>query len=159
MQPYQVSGGPQWIQVDRFDLEAKPPASSPSRPANPPYPKAPPNAEQRQMLATLLADRFQLKFHRETRDCPVYQLQPPKAPHDFPLGRARRRRSRIRQRHRRREHSHAAIGHPAERLSGPHPDIVSAIFASMQGLGLKLEASKCPVEYNRHRPRGEASGN
>src|ERR1700722_9745088 len=93
VQPYQVSGGPHWIQVDRYDIEAKPPASSPSSRANPPYPKAPPNVEQRQMLATLLADRFQLKFHRETREGPVYllvksgkalQLQPPKDPHDFP---------------------------------------------------------------------------
>jgi uncharacterized protein (TIGR03435 family) len=62
VQSFQVSGGPHWIQVDRYDIAAKPPASSKSSKANPPYPKAPPNAEQRQMLATLLADRFQLKF-------------------------------------------------------------------------------------------------
>ncbi|MGD0496938.1 MAG: M56 family metallopeptidase [Bryobacteraceae bacterium] len=71
---FQVKGGPRWINDDQFDIEAKPPASSKSSKANPPYPKAPLNEEQRQMLQTLLADRFQLKFHRETKAGPVYLL-------------------------------------------------------------------------------------
>ena len=28
----------------------------------------------------------------------------------------------------------------------PHPDVISSIFASVQGIGLKLEAAKGPVE-------------
>ena len=35
---------------------------------------APTRAEFREMLQTLLADRFKLKFHRETRETPVYAL-------------------------------------------------------------------------------------
>ena len=59
---------------DPFDIEAKPPASSKSSKANPANPKTPLNEEQRQMLQSLLADRFQLRFHRETREGPVYLL-------------------------------------------------------------------------------------
>jgi len=72
---FQVSGAPRWMNEDRFDVEAKPPASSESSKANPYSPKAPPNEEQRQMLQSLLADRFQLRWHREAKDGPVYLLQ------------------------------------------------------------------------------------
>jgi uncharacterized protein (TIGR03435 family) len=71
---FQVAGAPGWATEDRYDIEAMPPASSQSSKANPPYPKAPPNEEQRQMLQSLIADRFQLRFHREKRDGPVYLL-------------------------------------------------------------------------------------
>jgi uncharacterized protein (TIGR03435 family) len=55
---YQVSGGPGWIDSDRFDLEAKAGIRA--------------NEDQlRQMLQTLLADRFKLARHRETREMPV----------------------------------------------------------------------------------------
>ena len=57
VQSFQVSGGPQWNNDERFDIVAIPPASSKSSKANPPYPQAPPNDEQRQMLQTLLAAR------------------------------------------------------------------------------------------------------
>ena len=72
LQPFQISGGPRWIHEDRFDLEAKPPATSKSAHANPRIFKLPPNDEQRQMLQALLKDRFQLKYHRESKDGPVY---------------------------------------------------------------------------------------
>ncbi len=36
--------------------------------------RTPTLADARQMLQTLLADRFQLKLHRETKDLPVYSL-------------------------------------------------------------------------------------
>ena len=75
VQYFQVSGGPRWMNEDRFDIEAKPPAFSESSKANPYSPKAPPNEEQRQMLQSLLADRFQLRWHREAKDGPVYLLQ------------------------------------------------------------------------------------
>ncbi|HEY3453998.1 MAG TPA: TIGR03435 family protein [Bryobacteraceae bacterium] len=74
VQPFQVSGGPGWMQDERYDIEAKPSASSKSSTSMPPYPKAPPNEEQRQMLQSLLIERFQLKYHRETREGPVYLL-------------------------------------------------------------------------------------
>ncbi len=72
--PFQISGGTGWIHEIRYNIEAKPPASSLSSKVNPPYSKAPPNDEQRQMLRTLLADRFKLVYHRETKEGPVYLL-------------------------------------------------------------------------------------
>ena len=54
VEDYQVSGGPNWTDTDRFDVDAKPENSSSP-------------AEMLLMLRTLLADRFQLTFHRETR--------------------------------------------------------------------------------------------
>jgi uncharacterized protein (TIGR03435 family) len=54
----QVVGGPAWIDSEGFDIDTKP--------ANP-DPK-----QQWLMWQNLLADRFQLKLHRETRELPVY---------------------------------------------------------------------------------------
>jgi uncharacterized protein (TIGR03435 family) len=61
LKPYQLSGGPDWFDSDRFELEAKG--------ANAGAPD-----ELRQMLQTLLAERFQLAIHRETRETPVYVM-------------------------------------------------------------------------------------
>ncbi len=74
LQHFQVSGGPAWLQDDRYDIDAKPPAASKSSQYMPPYQKAPMIAEQRQMLLQLLTERFQFQFHRETREGPVYML-------------------------------------------------------------------------------------
>jgi len=57
---YQISG-PSWLTYDRYDISAK--ASGPAR-----------LPELRQMLETLLAYRFQLQIHRETKELPVYFL-------------------------------------------------------------------------------------
>src|SRR3984957_7657910 len=68
VQEYQVSGGPSWINSDRYDIEAKVDSSA---------------AEQlrqldmdqhRLMLRPLLEDRFHLKVHQETKELPVYAL-------------------------------------------------------------------------------------
>ena len=74
IQPFQLSGGPRWINDDRYDIVAKPPASSQSIRANPPDPKTSMNAEQRQMLQMLLVDRFRLRYHTETKLGQVYLL-------------------------------------------------------------------------------------
>jgi uncharacterized protein (TIGR03435 family) len=74
VQLFQISGGPGWIRNDRYDIEAKPPASSKSSMSRPPDRKTPLNEEQRQMLQALLTDRFQLKVHREIKPGPVYLL-------------------------------------------------------------------------------------
>ena len=74
LQPFQVSGGPGWMQAERYDIDAKPPASSTSGKSMPANTKTPPNEEQRQMLQSLLVERFGLKYHRETREGPVYLL-------------------------------------------------------------------------------------
>jgi len=56
----QLTGGPDWIHDEHYDIVAK----------------APPNTTNRshQMLQTLLADRFKLITHRETRVLPVLAL-------------------------------------------------------------------------------------
>ena len=57
-----LAGGPAWAATERFDIEAK--ASDESI-----------TMEQLHlMLQTLLADRFQLSLHRESREMPVYDL-------------------------------------------------------------------------------------
>lgn len=69
-----VVAGPHWADEDRFDVEAKPPASSASSNWVPANFKSPPNLEMRQMLQTLLSERFQLKVHTEMRKERVYAL-------------------------------------------------------------------------------------
>ncbi|HXJ37802.1 MAG TPA: TIGR03435 family protein [Bryobacteraceae bacterium] len=58
---FQISGGPGWISTDRFDVNAR--AGSPV-----------PGPQLRPMLQALLADRFSLKTHMETRTLPMYDL-------------------------------------------------------------------------------------
>lgn len=63
---YQISG-PDWITSERFDLSAKLPAGS--------------NSDQiPDMLVSLLGDRFNLKFHHETKELPVYAIELGKGP-------------------------------------------------------------------------------
>lgn len=77
VQPYQISGGSSWInfvQGQRFDIQAKPPASSLSARSNPAIAKLPPNSDQRQMLLSLLIHRFQLQFQGTTNQGHVLYL-------------------------------------------------------------------------------------
>ncbi len=72
---FQVSGGPGWLGAPYFDsagvriwpafeqFEIHAMAGRPSS-----------EAEMRQMVQTLLADRFRLKLHRETREVPIYAI-------------------------------------------------------------------------------------
>jgi uncharacterized protein (TIGR03435 family) len=57
----QIVGGPDWINTDRFDMNAK--AEKPST-----------IDELHLMLQDLVAERFQLKLHREKKDLPIYVL-------------------------------------------------------------------------------------
>jgi bla regulator protein BlaR1 len=60
--PSYVTGGPGWMNADRYDVEAKAEGT-------------PSDAALRgPMLRALLEDRFGLALHRETRDMPVYAL-------------------------------------------------------------------------------------
>lgn len=61
LQPEQIAGGPRWLDEAEYDLEGK--ASRPS-----------PAASLRSMVQALLAERFQLKTHRESRLMRVYIL-------------------------------------------------------------------------------------
>jgi len=57
---YQITG-PDWLAGERYDITAKSAA-------------AVPEDQLRQMLQTLLADRFQLTLHRQTKELPAYVL-------------------------------------------------------------------------------------
>jgi uncharacterized protein (TIGR03435 family) len=74
VQRFQVVGAPAWVDSDRFVIEAKPPASSKLSSFIPSNREAPLVEEQRQMLLALLIDRFQLEFHRESKEGVVYLL-------------------------------------------------------------------------------------
>ena len=70
IQPFQLVGGPEWINGDRFDIVAKVQADTPPAAM---FGAGSPGPTQR-MLQHLLADRFKLKVHTETRDMPIYAL-------------------------------------------------------------------------------------
>jgi bla regulator protein BlaR1 len=63
LQGYQVTGGPGWISDERFDVDAKADESSRTT-----------DEQSRQMLQSLLADRFRLEVVQETKDAPIYHL-------------------------------------------------------------------------------------
>ena len=76
VQEFQISGGPDWLNSEKYDIEAKAEASSPNddmfkmtedqRNAG---------MERRKlMIQALLAERFKLTLHRETKELPVYAL-------------------------------------------------------------------------------------
>jgi len=69
---FQVSGGPGWINSDRYDIDAKEPDSVAEQMQNLP------REEQKKlagsMLQSLLADRFKLKLTRGSKDMPAYAL-------------------------------------------------------------------------------------
>jgi uncharacterized protein (TIGR03435 family) len=60
---YQISGGPDWIEIDHYDISARAPAGF-----------IPTGQQMQPMLQALLADRFHLKLHRETRELPAFAL-------------------------------------------------------------------------------------
>jgi uncharacterized protein (TIGR03435 family) len=150
-----ILGGQKWVDEDRFDIEAKAPG-----PAG--------DAELSIMLRALLADRFHLQMHRETRQLPGYSLvltktgikaKPAKPDTEsnsnssngkiegtsctmaqFALKLS--------------EALHAPVadatgldGKFDYKLVWPPADLDTAIFAAIQEqLGLKLESRKVPVE-------------
>jgi len=60
-QPFLLVGGPDWIDSDRYDMEARA-EGNPGR------------DQMMSMLQSLLEDRLKLKVHNETRDVPIYVL-------------------------------------------------------------------------------------
>ena len=59
----QVSGGPSWLDTDRFEIVAKPPEGADTS-----------EASKRLRTQSLLADRFHVVLHRQTRELPVFVL-------------------------------------------------------------------------------------
>jgi bla regulator protein BlaR1 len=62
LQNFQMIGGPDWLDTDRFDITAKASTENATVP------------EMLVMVQELLADRFKLVVHRETRELPIYAL-------------------------------------------------------------------------------------
>jgi uncharacterized protein (TIGR03435 family) len=63
IQKRQISGAPSWAEADHYDLSAKPEG------------EGVPNSDQLKiMMRKLVADRFQLKFHRDKKEMAVYTL-------------------------------------------------------------------------------------
>jgi uncharacterized protein (TIGR03435 family) len=58
---FQIVGGPPWLGSERYDITAKPESSAT-------------DDQVKVMIQALLADRFKLIFHRETKELPTYAL-------------------------------------------------------------------------------------
>jgi len=74
---FQIVGGPKWINADRFTVIAKAEGDPQPGPDGPP-------PIMFLMLRTMLAERFKVKVHDETREMPIYTLV--KARNDGRLG-------------------------------------------------------------------------
>ena len=61
LREFQTVGAPEWVDTDRFDIQARGPQGAVE-------------SEAPRRLQSLLAERFALKVHRETRDRPIYAL-------------------------------------------------------------------------------------
>jgi uncharacterized protein (TIGR03435 family) len=61
--PRLIAGGPAWADSDRYDIVAATPGDN-----------RPTLDQQMAMLRTLLAERFKLAIHHESRELPVYEL-------------------------------------------------------------------------------------
>jgi uncharacterized protein (TIGR03435 family) len=61
--PRLITGGPSWAEIDKYNILAG--TAGEARPKL---------DEQMSMMRTLLADRFKLTFHTESKDLPVYVL-------------------------------------------------------------------------------------
>jgi uncharacterized protein (TIGR03435 family) len=66
LQDFQIVGGPDWMNTDRFNVEARFDAAPAAGPMGP--------ARMQAMLKGLLADRFRFVAHTETREMPVFAL-------------------------------------------------------------------------------------
>lgn len=63
-----ISGVPSWANTARYDIEAK------VAPEDAPQLNKLKSTDRNAMLEALLAERFNLKYHHETRELPVYAL-------------------------------------------------------------------------------------
>jgi uncharacterized protein (TIGR03435 family) len=79
MRNYQISGGPKWITQDTYTVTAKAEGDT-----------APPVAEIRKMVQSLLKERFALTVHRDSRESRVYLLEPFKTGPSLTVSKAQR---------------------------------------------------------------------
>jgi uncharacterized protein (TIGR03435 family) len=72
LMPEQIVNLPAWGSSGGFDIDAK--MDEDTAAAYKKLSRDEKRSQHEQMLQSLLADRFQLKFHHETRDLPIYEL-------------------------------------------------------------------------------------
>jgi uncharacterized protein (TIGR03435 family) len=63
LHPRQITGGPGWLETEKYDLGAEPDGEG-----------QPNDRQWKTMLQKLLADRFKLTFHRDTKELSVYAI-------------------------------------------------------------------------------------
>lgn len=176
VQPYQIVGAPDWgHHSDGYSIDAIPPDSSELRNLKLSSPTNALTSEQRQMLQSLLMERFQLKFHRESKIGAVYvltkgsgelKLQAPKDKDSSPgvwmasdglvgqntsMPLLAARLSDILQRPVLDETGLSGTFDFKSAALGDDPkasyqDIVASILTAIQEMGLKLNSAKGPVE-------------
>jgi uncharacterized protein (TIGR03435 family) len=122
---YQLVGGPGWLATDRFDVVAKmngnPEAVAPGR-----------GPDVMQLaLRTLLADRFKLKVHRETRELDIYALVMVKGETPGPLLKPTK--------------IDCAALAAAQRGQPPPPPRSGAPFCGVQGNGVSIHFGGLPA--------------
>jgi uncharacterized protein (TIGR03435 family) len=64
LHPKQITGAPAWLESEKYDLTGRP--DTPGQPSV---------AQMGIMLRKLIADRFELKFHRDKKEMSVYVLK------------------------------------------------------------------------------------
>jgi uncharacterized protein (TIGR03435 family) len=74
-----IIGGPDWIGTTGYDVDAK---VTPAADAPPPKLN---RAQRKQMIQSMLADRFKLVVHNETKDAPIYELDLAKGGSKLPI--------------------------------------------------------------------------
>ena len=142
LQDFQMAGMPEWLHTDRFDIQTRGPAGAV-------------DSKTARRLQSLLAERFALKAHRETRNHPMIAELVSELPtyagrmvidrtgliggfdleirfdasRPIPGAGAR-----------------AGFPLPAQPAGGGDPDAPSLFTALEEQLGLKLEAQTGPVE-------------
>jgi len=65
--PVRILGGPDWIDSERYNIDAKASTEFQFAPGGPPK-------DMLLMLRSLLEERFKLVTHRETREMPIFEL-------------------------------------------------------------------------------------
>jgi len=72
VQPFQISGGPDWVTSERFDVDAK--MDSAVADALQKMNQDDRTLTRQKMLQALLADRFKLTVQHDTKELPIYTL-------------------------------------------------------------------------------------
>jgi bla regulator protein blaR1 len=72
LRDFQMAGGPSWISTDQWDVEAVAEDGVPLLMLDVEDPEQPTAASL--MMQSLIENRFQLEFHFETKELPVYEL-------------------------------------------------------------------------------------